>query len=220
MSNPSLEELVKKWSLGDKSVFNAMYPDLGKIIETSLKIRKVRSSRGDYEDIRQECWIEVTKNLFRWDPSRGSLRNFLIACCSNRILKFIYRNQKYEKSKHWDYGGWPNFYDKDQASNIAGLYDLENQKFGDLTEEVSSQLQSPELDLEFDPRLRGFRVDYIVRRVFIAIFYGVFDFEKKRIFAELLEITRLSKRKLAFLMDYAAVSIRLHLISRATWQGL
>lgn len=216
MSNQSLEELVKKWSLGDKSVFNAMHPELGKIVEVSLKIRRVRSSRDDYEDIRQECWIEVMKNLVRWDPTRGSIKNFLIACCSNRILKLIYRKQKYEKSEHWHCGAVSYAYDISQDANIRNWRDLDNQQFGDITEKFTSQLQSPELDLEFDPRLRGFRVDYITRRIFLAIFFEVFETEKKKIFAELLEITRLSKRKLAFLIDYAAVTIRLHLMLRST----
>lgn len=191
----SLEEMILQWNEGDNRTFNLMYPELERIVETSLKIRHVRASRGYYEDIRQECWIEVMKNLKRWDPQRGSVRNFLISCCTNRILKFIFSHQK-----------------RDVLELSLEIRAAEAEA---VLMQPALNLGSDDLDVDFNPRLRGFRVDYITRRVFIAMFYEVFEVEKKKIFSELLEVTRLSKRKLAFLMDYACVAIRLHLISRA-----
>lgn len=190
--SPSLEELVTRWNQGDHTIFHLMHSDLSRVVEMALRIRHVRPGRMDYEDIQQECWMEIMKKLARWDPERGTVRNFLIACCSNQVLKYIYRHQKHEK-----------FEDSRESVETSSALPLD--------------MIQPELEITFGPRLRGFRVDYITRRVFVAMFYEVFDAERKKIFSELLDVTKLSKRKLNFLMDYASVAIRLHLIARSRW---
>lgn len=173
---------------GDMRAFSKLSPYVDKIIYRVIRSRALSSSRESCEDIRQECWIEAIKNLPRWDPDRGTLKNFLFACFSNRALTYIHRNS-------------------DKYSSVP----IEDVPEGDLGE---STISSSPGDLNFflNSRMRNFCTDYILRRICVAIYIGVFDRFRKRIFNELKELTGLSTNKLYFLFDYSLVTIRKHFV--------
>lgn len=189
----SLEEseirvYVQSYLNGDTTAFIKLSPYLEKIIHRVVRSRAPSSSRESLEDIRQECWIESIKNLVRWDPERGSLKNFLFACFSNRALTYIHRNT-------------------DRSHTVA----IEDVPEGELGESTIANT-SGDLNFSMDSRLRDFCADYVLRRVCVAIYIGVFDRFRKRIFNELKDTTGLSAKKLYFLIDYALVTIRKHFV--------
>lgn len=179
---------MSSYLAGDARAFKELSPLLEKTIEQVLRSRVLSGSREHLEDIRQECWIEAIKNLSRWQPERGSLKNFLYVCFSNRALTYIHRNSdRYptvplEDVPEFELGG----------SSIAN--------------------HSGDLNFVFDSRIRSDCVDYVLRRVCVALYIGVFDRLKKRIFNELRELTGLSAKRLYFLIDYALVTVRRYFV--------
>jgi len=170
------------------AAFNKLAPYLDTIIHRVVRTRALSSSHQSVEDIRQECWIDALKNLSRWDAARGSLKNFLFACFSNRALTYIHRNS-------------------DRYSTVP-IEDVPEAELGNST--ISNQSQ--DLNFSVDSRLRNFSADYVLRRVCVAVYIGVFDRFRKRIFNELRDTTGLSAKRLYFLVDYSLVTVRRHFV--------
>ena len=183
-----IEFLVKSYLSGDSSSFAKLTPFLQKIVSQVVRSRVVSYSREMSEDIQQECWIEVIKNLKRWDPERGSLKNFLFACFSNRALTYIHRNSP--------------------RSPTVSIEEIPESELG----ESHIHLYRDDLIFNVKSRIRDFTTDYVLRRVCVAIYIGVFDRYRMRIFNEIKETTGLSPKRLYFLIDYSLVTIRRYFV--------
>lgn len=136
------------------------------------------------DDIKQECWIDALKALKKWEPERGSLKNFLFTCFYNKGLKYThYFGPKY---------------------NVINVDDVCETEIG----EAKDLRDYPELDVQVNSRLRGFVPEYILQRVCIALYLGIFERKRKTLISEIRKLSRLRVSRIVFLVDYSLVIIR------------
>jgi hypothetical protein len=148
-----------------------------------ISVRRYPGSVDNEEDLNQEFWVETLKNLSKWDPCRGTLKNFLFKCFMNRAGSFL--SKAYRAQNHTQI---------EEVQEI--LPSIENFDI------------PAELDIKIKTRISGLAEEYIFRKVWTAMYMRIFNTSKKSIVKDLKRMTGVGHRRVKFLMDYAAFVLR------------
>lgn len=175
-----IEELVKAYLAGDKSKFSELHAVIEPLIKFIVKTRSKTSTSQDREDYMQECWLKALTNLAKWNPERGTLKNFLFACFTNKII-CLFRAKK------------------DECHLSESM--LENLV-------IEQEMTAVELQVELSTRFTEPAEKYIMQNVGVAMYLKTYDKRRERLKRELYRITRMPRARISFLMDYTAYKMR------------
>lgn len=176
--------IVAAYLKGEQSHFATIQQYLRPIVFAVLYSRRFRFNHNLQDDLEQECWIAVLQKLTYWDATRGSLKCFMYTCLTNRITSY-FRNK--DNDQHYLPVGNIEWY-------------LANQE--------AKAIQPQELVLQLKTRLSGFIVNYVIRRVAIAIYLEVFDQQRNQLIQALGKMAGMPQPQMRFLVDYAVVVIK------------
>lgn len=179
-----VESVVARYLSGDGRAFLELQRYINPVIRTILKSKKC--SRADYEDMTQECWLDFLKNLPKWNPERGTLKNFLYACFSNRVIVCLYRSKSDELQ-------------------------LTEEQIENLVEEETPH-PCHDLHVALPTRFTLPGEKYIMQNVCTAVYLKIYDTNRLRMLSNMHKMTGLTRERVGFLMDYAVYAIRRHCI--------
>ncbi len=176
------EEIVKAYLAGDNSKFTELRVIIQPIIKYIVQAKSSRVSREDRQDLIQECWLKVIKNLSKWNPERGTLKNFLFACFSNRMICIF-------RAKH------------NSVWNLQQQHDLDH---------IPAEEQAADIDLniEIETRFTEPAEIYILQNVGTAMYLRTYDTHRARMHREFYKMTGFPRERVSFLMDYAVCQVR------------
>lgn len=180
-----IEEAVQKYLAGEEDFFQDISRYVQPVIKQVLFARRFPGSYENEQDLTQEFWIETIKNLKRWVPERGTLKNFLFKCFINRSGNFLSKSNRHQAH--------------------VQIEDLEEV----LASKNPFEVQS-ELDIRIKTRISGLAEEFIFRKVWLAVYLRVYHSSKKVIVKELQVMTGLGFKRVRFLMDYAVLALRRH----------
>ena len=183
LTQEQIEKNVKEWIAGDQQAFLRLHHTIDSIINQVIYTKKYNGYFQHFEDLKQECWIDTIRILPNWDPTRGSLKNYLFKCYCNRILSYLHKKcqtQGYE--------------------DIEEMTDL-------LTTEDVRQLPS-ELEIKLYSRFDSAVDVYVIDKVCCSIYLRIFNLYRNQIIKEIREITGLKLKRVRFLIDYSIVLMR------------
>lgn len=90
------EKLLARVGLGDKDALSEIY-DRHSATAFGLALRMCRD-RSDAEDAVQETFLSVLRASASFDPSRGSVRNWLLGILRHRVIDVCRRNATAERT--------------------------------------------------------------------------------------------------------------------------
>lgn len=90
-NGPSDQELLQAVQRRDIGAFEQFYDHYGTLVY-SLAV-KVLEDRILAEDVVQEVFLNLWRNAGKFDSSKGAVRNWLLACTSNRAIDFLRQRQ-------------------------------------------------------------------------------------------------------------------------------
>lgn len=178
-----MEKIVETYLSGNTGAFAQILAYVQPVIKQVIAARRYPGSIDNDEDLTQEFWVETLKNLSKWNPERGTLKNFLFKCFMNRAGSFLSRAHR--------------------AQNHTPIEEV--QEILPSTENFDIPA---ELDIRIQTRITGFAEEYIFRKVWTAIYMRVYNTSKKSMIKELKRMTGVGHRRIKFLMDYAAFILR------------
>lgn len=202
---PEIEALVAGYKAGDQTATDALVVYIKKLIKQVLHTKKFPGYHDHLEDLEQECWIDALKNLPKWRPERGTLKNYFFQCFINRAKLYLYRTLQVHRDglRVWHS---PAFVE--EWCDNGGGQTREPPEVIDVA--PASDILPTELLVSIPSRFAGARESYVLRKVCTAVYLRVFDGTRGKIVADLRRITGLGAKRLKFLIDYSLVAIRLY----------
>jgi RNA polymerase sigma-70 factor (ECF subfamily) len=96
------EELMVRLSRGDADAFDLIY-ERHADAAFSLAYR-ISGSRAAAEEVAQDAFLALWRNGARYEPSRGSLRNWILGIVHNRAIDALRRAVRHESRRAGDEG--------------------------------------------------------------------------------------------------------------------
>jgi len=96
------EELMVRLARGDATAFDLIY-ERHADAAFSLAYR-ISGSRAAAEEVAQDAFLALWRNGARYEPSRGSLRNWILGIVHNRAIDALRRAVRHESRRAGDEG--------------------------------------------------------------------------------------------------------------------
>jgi RNA polymerase sigma-70 factor (ECF subfamily) len=96
------EELMVRLARGDATAFDLIY-ERHADAAFSLAYR-ISGSRVSAEEVAQDAFLAVWRNGARYEPSRGSVRNWILGIVHNRAIDALRRAVRHESRRAGDEG--------------------------------------------------------------------------------------------------------------------
>lgn len=186
LTEEELQQIVKSYLTGDQKSFVILVRYFEPVIRNVIFTKKYPGAYENSEDVRQECLIELYKSIPKWDPTRGTLKNFMFKCFSNRAMQYLHRTSQF-------------------SSNAVSLDEIPNDIL--MQEDLPKE---QDLDISIFIRFNNEREKYIFRIVCTAVYFRYFDEMRGRIVEYLRELTGYKQHRIRFLIDYSLVVLRMH----------
>ena len=91
------EELLQLVQTGDPRAFELVYDRHG-AAAFSLAFR-ISGERGAAEDITQEAFLSIWRTRARYDPTRGSVRTWVLGIVHHRAIDSLRRNERHVRRR-------------------------------------------------------------------------------------------------------------------------
>jgi RNA polymerase sigma-70 factor (ECF subfamily) len=86
MANSDEFDLLERAADGETEAFRVLFESHHQaVFRVALRLT---SERGTAEDITQDCFLRLIRNRGKFDPARGSLRQFLYGMVRNLVLQY------------------------------------------------------------------------------------------------------------------------------------
>jgi RNA polymerase sigma-70 factor (ECF subfamily) len=117
-ASSDLGELLGRVARGDEAAFAAVYDALGSAVH-GLARRVIRDpSRA--EEVSQEVFIQVWQTAVRFDPQRGSAKNWVLTLAHRRAVDAVRHDQAAtNRENKYDWSGGPDFDEVEEAVTIS-----------------------------------------------------------------------------------------------------
>lgn len=121
------EELLRKYQKGNFKAFKIFYDRNSKLIYYYLMIRL--RSQSVAEDLLQESFLKMHKNIMRYDPSKKALP-WLFTITRNTLIDYVRKSKEisHENMDIFSEETAENFEQKEELEEILGALPLEERK--------------------------------------------------------------------------------------------
>ena len=113
------EAVVKYYDYGDKSVFEDIWNNVKYMVNWGMYYIPTRAIT--VEDLQQECWVELWKQMGKWDKKRGTFSTFALMVVYIRLTRIISRLLK-KLSTQFEFSVDQDYFDT-LASNESVMYE-------------------------------------------------------------------------------------------------
>lgn len=186
---------MRSYLAGDKKAFDSIYKYVSQLIKQVIqyKCKRQHIYANHNDDLTQECWMVALKNLEKWDPSRGSFRNFLFTCFSNHMTSHM----------------------KCIAPLITAvpMERCENLFVSD----PEAQIETQHFEMNLNIRFPDAKSQRVIELVSTQVMMCNYRNRKSKTFRTLREDTGLRAKQIKFLIDYTMVKLRRHCME-VGWQ--
>lgn len=186
----TIESDVADFIKGNQSSFRVIKERVEPFLNQILYSRFRHLCFAKREDIKQELWIEFIKKISHWNPQRGSLKSFTFWALRNRLSTISQQETRYS-TRH---------------------------SFTDQLEQIFADEKEPaleaDLDIQVKTRITGPLIDYILRKVAVAVYHKSFEGHKANLIKDIGQMTHLPHRQISFFVDYSLVVIRRHCLEQ------
>jgi len=111
------EDLMQLVSKGDPRAFELLY-DRHATVAFSLAYR-MTGLRAAAEDVVQEAFLSIWRSGARYDPTRGSVRTWILGVVHHRAIDSLRRNLRHDKRRASDEGIEERFESPDRTDLTA-----------------------------------------------------------------------------------------------------